>query len=82
MGADVLIIKMAYGRDPPELLHTEAVWAQYLSKLSFPKRFDVPKMLCFEGSYVFKFSNLPVRKPKGLALHPEGYAIARQYVPV
>lgn len=73
---DVLVVKFMRPKDSLEDLTNEIKWMLHLGRLSFEKRFVIPEPLVFGGSYVFRLSTLPVRKPHGLELHPGRYAIA------
>jgi hypothetical protein len=72
-----LVIKLARVQDSPKTIYREAVWMEHLCSggYSFPVRFNVPTALKFQGSYVFRLKNIPVRMPDEINIHPKRYAI-------
>jgi hypothetical protein len=75
-GDRVLTVKCMRPKDSLENLAKEIKWMLYLKRFSFTKRFLIPEPLAFEGGYLFKLANMPIKRPKDLELHPDRYAVA------
>ena len=76
----ILVIKILKEKQHPSSLLREGYWIKYLNKLKTEGhftdvRFDIPQLLEFSGCYLIKLTNIPIRIPKGIKLHPERYAV-------
>ena len=77
---NILVIKILKEKQHPSSLLREGYWIKYLNKLKTEGhftdvRFDIPQLLEFCGGYVIKLTNIPIRIPKEIKLHPDKYAI-------
>jgi hypothetical protein len=68
---------MARPDTPLRALYREAAWIRHLRSngYAFPVRFNIPRILDFRGSPVFRLSHLPAGARDASKLHPEQYAI-------
>lgn len=59
----LLVIKMAHDEQSVQFLNKEAFWMHTLRSkaLTLPVRFDIPKPIEFNGSYVFQLKNSPMK---------------------
>ncbi len=74
----ILVIKMAYAEGSVRSLLREALWMESLSSggFYFPIRFEIPRPIKFQKSFVFRLQNPPVARLEETGLHPDGGAIA------
>jgi len=74
----LLVVKLAFGEEAAQSLQKEAVWMEHLGSegYAFPMRFNIPKPIKVQGSYVFRLENGPIEMPEGKGLHPNRYGIS------
>ena len=74
---ELLVIKLARIHESVQSLHDEPLWMEHLKARSFnfPVRFNVPRAIKIAGSYIFRLQDIPVKMPRKMDIHPEGYAI-------
>jgi len=60
-GDRLLVLKVAFSEDPAQSIYQEAVWMEHLSspRYDFPVRFNIPRAISMDGSYVFTLEDLP-----------------------
>jgi hypothetical protein len=73
----IMVLKFARKHDTPEGLIQEASWMEKIRTLkkSFPFRFNIPKPLKIQGTYIFRLKDCPIEVSKKRDLHSEKYFI-------
>ncbi len=74
----VFSLKLARADDSIESLRNEAVWMDLLftEAAEYPVRFDIPKPVTINGSFLVRLKNMPLELPPNESIHPSRYAIA------
>lgn len=73
----LFVLKVASGEKPAAFIHREALWMDHLhsERYSFPVRFNIPKALKIDGSYLFRLEGLPVQMGRIIDRDSALYAI-------
>lgn len=73
----VLVVKTADAGNALDLINTEAQWMEALRSggYSFPARFDIPRPIKIDGSFVFRLQNPPLILSKATDADQPCYAI-------